>query len=53
MKRTQGKVDIEEQKRQQARQGLGQVSMSQVASVPQLRQVVQQLLDYLDVPYQP
>jgi hypothetical protein len=53
MKRSNGVVDGQAEKRRQAKQSLSQTQISNLNSVAQIRQALQKLLDYLDLPYQP
>ncbi len=52
MKKTNGILDGREEKRAQAKQRLSETKVSDLNSVPQVRQALEKVLDYLDLPYQ-
>lgn len=52
MKRTRGRKDGIALKRRQAREAVASKPMSQVASLPELRAIVEAILDYLNIEYE-
>lgn len=52
MKRTQGTVSQDHRRRRDAQEAIRTVRVSQVTTLPQLRELVQQLLEYLNIDYQ-
>jgi hypothetical protein len=53
MKKTNGILDGKKEKRALARQQLAETRISELNSLPQMRQALEKILDYLDLPYQP
>jgi hypothetical protein len=53
MRKTAGEIDSRQEKRAQAKRQIGETKISDLNSLPQIREALAEMLDYLDLPYQP